>query len=345
MKKYRASWPAKDVKRLVDRLVTSFEDGVGINQMEGHDLPDRQRVTRALERLFDIVFPGYFLEGHPVTEANLPYHIGDQVNHILIDLGAEIERAFRFSCKIRQCEDCHVEEQAFNAVIHLLEQLPEIRERLKADVQAGFDGDPAASSVDEVIISYPAIRAIVTHRLAHELHRLGVPLIPRMWSEYAHGLTGIDIHPGAEIGPSFFIDHGTGVVIGETCRIGSHVQIYQGVTLGALAPAKGQSIRGVVRHPKIEDHVTIYAGATILGGETVIGKGCVIGGNVWLTESVLPGTKVLLGKSELVFLRPRDKRHTIQKAEFSCPARELCKADGTLNEQGDVTSGDPEPDA
>ncbi|MCX7935235.1 MAG: serine acetyltransferase, partial [Planctomycetota bacterium] len=174
----------------------------------------------------------------------------------------------------------------------------------KQDVEAAFARDPAARSLDEIILSYPCIEAITTARLAHELYLREVPLIPRMWTERAHSRTGIDIHPGATIGPRFFIDHGTGVVIGETASIGSNVCLYQGVPLGALAPAKGQSLAGKKRHPTIEDDVIIYAGATILGGETVIGKGAVIGGNVWLTHSVEAGTKVLIAKNDLVFLRP-----------------------------------------
>jgi len=285
-------------------------------------------VFRSLDRLYTILFPG-FADGHPVTKANTSYHIGDTINHVQIELTKEVERALRYACRVKSCEHCNVERQAALAVIHLLEEIPSIREILKLDVQAGFDGDPAASSPDEVILSYPAVRAIAFHRLAHVLHKQGVPLIPRMWSERAHSETGIDIHPGATIGPSFFIDHGTGVVIGETCVIGRHVQIYQGVTLGALAPAKGQKIRGTKRHPTIEDDVIIYAGATILGGDTVIGRGAVIGGNVWLTDSVEPFTKVVLAKSDLLFLRPRGETAP-HKGEFACPAKPFCEADGTI---------------
>lgn len=319
--------------KLIDELLETYADGMGINQKEGHDLPKRATVIRCLERLFDICFPGFFFDGHPVTETNLPYHIGDQVNHVLIDLTAEVERAFRYACTVGCCDTCHVNIRARKAVEHLLLQLPAIREKLKKDVQAGFGGDPASASLNEVIISYPAIQAITTHRLAHELYTQQVPLIPRMWSEHAHSLTGVDIHPGAQIGSSFFIDHGTGVVIGETCTIGEHVQIYQGVTLGALAPAKGQAIRGSKRHPTIEDNVIIYAGATILGGKTVIGAGSTIGGNVWLTDSVEPGTKVVLAKADLVFLQPRKSSERLLRPEqFRCPAKPLCEADGTLEE-------------
>lgn len=324
----------KDLQGLVERLVATCQDNLAINHLEGHDLPDRGHVFAALDLLLSLLFPG-FLDGHPITISNLPYHIGDLLHHILIDLTREVEQAFRYACRVTQCEHCDVHEQAQKAVQHLLEQLPQIRETLKLDVQAGFDGDPAAKSLDEIILCYPAIEAIATHRLAHELYRCGVPLLPRMWSERAHSRTGIDIHPGATIGPRFFIDHGTGVVIGETAVIGAHVQLYQGVTLGALAPAQGQVLAGKKRHPTIEDDVIIYAGATILGGETVIGRGSIIGGNVWLTESVPPHTKVMLAKRDLVFLpkRANDKKgRAIRSSQpetviGGCPSSSRCNGD------------------
>ncbi len=324
------NFEVQDITPIVDRLVSSYDDGFGINQLEGHDLPNRENVLKALDRLFDVLFPGYFAGGHPVTKCNLAYHIGDQINHIILELTTEVQRAFRYACNQGCCELCNVKERSAKAVMSLVDSLPRIREIMKKDIAAGFDGDPASASIDEVIISYPAVQAIGIHRLAHELFKKDVPLIPRLWSEHAHSKTGVDIHPGASINESFFIDHGTGVVIGETCRIGKSVQIYQGVTLGALAPAKGQSIRGEQRHPIIEDNVIIYAGATILGGKTVIGKGSTIGGNVWLTDSVEPGTKVVLGKADLVFLQPnKGESARIRPGEFKCPAQDICKADGT----------------
>ncbi len=300
------NWEERGMSRLIKKLMKTYEDGRGINQVEGHDLPLRENVTACLERLFTILFPG-FVYGHPVTRANLPYRLGDQLNQIHVELTAEVERAMRYACKVKNCAECNVKQQARDAVVHLLERLPAVREMLKQDIQAAYDGDPAAKSFDSIILCYPGIEAIATYRLAHELYVREVPLIPRMWSEQAHSRTGIDINPGAVIAPRFFIDHGTGVVVGETTRIGKNVSLYQGVTLGALAPAKGQSLRGRKRHPTIEDNVIIYAGATILGGETVIGKGAVIGGNVWLTHSVEPGTKVLIAKHELVFLKKGGK--------------------------------------
>ena len=324
-------WKNDGLPTLVRKLVKTYDDGTGVNQIEGHDLPNREAVRASLDRLFAILYPG-LVDEHPVTQANLVYHIGDLVNHVYLDLTPEVERAFRYDCRQGRCDKCHVERLAHEAVIHLLESLPRLRETVKQDLQAAFERDPAARSVDEIVLAYPCVEAIATARLAHELYAKGVPLIPRMWSERAHSRTGIDIHPGAAIGPRFFIDHGTGVVIGETCVIGRSVTIYQGVTLGALAPAKGQSLAGKRRHPTLEDEVTIYAGATILGGETTIGKGAVVGGNVWLTSSVAPGTKVLIAKTDLVFLQPGKKPDAkpIDKAEFQCPAKPLCQADGTI---------------
>ncbi len=325
-------WKQRRLPKVVEELVTTYADGVGINNQEGHDLPRREVVFGCLDRLFSIVFPGY-IDEHPVTNANLRYHIGDQVNHVYIELVEEVERAFRYACKVKNCLSCNVRKQAADAVSHLLDELTAIRGVLKEDVKKAFQGDPAAASFDAIILCYPCIEAITTYRLAHELYLKGVPLIPRMWAERAHSRTGVDINPGATIGPRFFIDHGTGVVIGETCVIGENVAVYQGVTLGALAPANSDSLRGKKRHPTIEDEVIIYSGATILGGDTVIGKGAVIGGNVWLTDSVPPGTKVVLAKADLVFLHPGGKNaHPLSKSEFQCPAKPLCEADGTIEQ-------------
>jgi serine O-acetyltransferase len=316
-----SSWAEKKLPALLRRLLKNYKDGRGINHVEGHDLPNIETVRLCLRRLFRLVFPG-FIDGHPVTNVNLPYHIGEQLAHVLTELTPEVERAFRYDCRVQNCDHCDVGARAEEAITHLLDSLPQIRDTLKQDIQAAYDGDPAAKSFDSIIVCYPCVEAITTYRLAHELYLMNVPLIPRMWSELAHSNTGIDINPGATIGPRFFIDHGTGVVIGETTVIGKGVAIYQGVTLGALAPGKGQSLRGVKRHPTIEDNVIIYAGATILGGETVIGEGAVVGGNVWLTESVPPGTKVVLPKSDLVFLHPGKIKELrkVSKGEFE-PAR------------------------
>ena len=265
-------------------------------------LPVKTTVIQILDDLLEVIYPGYFGRKY-VETANIEYHIGDLMDSIYARLTQEIYRSVRPECQNKgdTCDHCDgiAEEEA----LVFLRQMPELRKRLSEDVQAAYDGDPAAKSIDEVIFSYPAIFAITIFRLAHELNFQGIPLLPRMMTEYAHSVTGIDIHPGATIGSGFFIDHGTGVVIGETTNIGNRVKLYQGVTLGALSFAKddeGRMIRGKKRHPTIEDDVVIYAGATILGGNTVIGRGSVIGGNVWLTRSVPPYTRVIISEPELV---------------------------------------------
>jgi serine O-acetyltransferase len=266
-------------------------------------LPNKQNIIEILELIREILFPGYYGTSGLCWE-NVIYFIGSKLDQLFVSLSTEISRSFRHECKEtgHVCVEC-VDRAGQNS-IEFLEKIPKIREMLVDDVQAAYDGDPAAKSLDEIIFSYPGIMAITTYRIAHELYVQGVPLISRIMTEYAHGITGIDIHPGAKIGKSFFIDHGTGVVIGETCEIGDRVKIYQGVTLGALSFPKdgsGALIRGRKRHPTIEDDVTIYAGATILGGDTVIGKGSVIGGNVWLVHSISPGTKVIMEDPQLKF--------------------------------------------
>src|SRR5436189_527655 len=210
-----------------------------------------------------------------------------------------------------ECKQC--DHEAAEIVATVFERIPQLREVLATDVQAAFDGDPAAQSTDETIFCYPGLFAITVQRLAHEFYKTHVPLLPRIMTEYAHSLTGIDIHPGAKLGPRFFIDHGTGVVVGETTEIGTNVKLYQGVTLGALAPAYGQALRGQKRHPTIEDDVTIYAGATILGGETIIGKGAVIGGNVFITARVPPLNQV---SAEPPKLKYRDRRPARERREL-----------------------------
>jgi serine O-acetyltransferase len=265
-------------------------------------LADKASVIRILDDLLEVIYPGYFGRKY-VESSNIEYYVGDLLDSIYARITQEIYRSVRPDCGNTSdiCDHCHeiAEEQS----LVFLRKLPELRRRLSDDVQAAFDGDPAAKSIDEVIFAYPAIFAITIFRLAHELNVQAIPLLSRIMTEHAHSVTGIDIHPGAAIGVGFFIDHGTGVVIGETTNIGNRVKIYQGVTLGALSFAKdeeGRMIRGKKRHPTIEDDVVIYAGATILGGSTVIGRGSVIGGNVWLTRSVPPYTRVIISEPELV---------------------------------------------
>lgn len=267
-------------------------------------LPSRESVVRMVDQLLGILFPGVF--GQALAhEADLGDYLRDSLAAARRGLTGQISLVLVFREAVtggdlanpRPCGDCHLAE-AGAAVERLLGALPRIRKMLGEDLRAAYEGDPAASSVVEVLMSYPFVEAIATHRLAHELYRAGVPLLPRMMSEVAHSRTGVDIHPGASIGPGFFIDHGTGVVIGETTVIGRGVKLYQGVTLGARSFAKdteGNPVKGIKRHPNIEDDVTIYAGATVLGGETTIGRGSVIGGNCWVTSSVPPETVVMSG--------------------------------------------------
>ena len=292
-------------------LIRSIVDGYAktgrMNHLEGLALPDREKVIEIVDVMLGIIYPGYFGE-KGVDHNTVEFHIGAQVERLYMLLFDQISRAITHECKRlgRVCTFC--EDKAEEVAIDFISRIPQLREMLELDVQAAYDSDPAAKSFDEIIFSYPGMFAITVYRIAHELHRLGVPLIPRIMTEYAHTVTGIDIHPGAQIGRSFFIDHGTGIVIGETTEIGNGVKIYQGVTLGALAPAKGQALRGTKRHPTIMDNVTIYSGATILGGQTTIGEGAVIGGNVWLTHSVEPGTNVVIEDPQLRFRSPSKKK-------------------------------------
>jgi len=281
---------------LTRALTRTYGSGpvTGHNLEPPHVLPSREAVIRVLTRLFQVFFPG-FVGRQYLTWANVEFHTGALLDEIAEELADQV---FAAVCHERteaggDRERCR--QFAEEAVLRLLERLPELRRLLLLDVQAALDGDPAAKNTNEIIFSYPGLVAIATYRVAHELEAGGVPLLPRIMTEWAHARTGIDIHPGATIGERFFIDHGTGVVIGETTVIGDGVKLYQGVTLGALSFPKderGRLIRGLRRHPRIGDGVVIYGGATILGDIT-IGDGAVIGGNVWLTQSVPPRTKVV----------------------------------------------------
>jgi serine O-acetyltransferase len=253
------------------------------------EFPSRTALAGIVEELRALLFPGYFGAAE-LNADTLRYHLGARMDRVLHSLADQIQRGLRAADPT--CDNCL--ERAHGLAKAFLARLPEVRRLLATDVQAGFEGDPAATSPDEVLFSYPGLLAITSQRLAHELLNLGVPILPRMITEHAHSLTGIDIHPGAQIGESFFIDHGTGVVIGETCVIGRHVRLYQGVTLGAKSfplDAEGHPIKGNPRHPVVEDDVIIYSNATILGRIT-LGKGSAIGGNVWLTRSVPPGSVI-----------------------------------------------------
>jgi serine O-acetyltransferase len=286
---------------ITDRIVETYEECGAIHHLGHSPLPSYREIVEILADLREILYPGYGRRQN-LHMGNVAYHVGDLIDSLHDRLTQQIARAFRHDCRSRDLET-DFEARAQEVVIQFLETIPRIRRILAEDAQAAYDGDPAAKSLDEIVFCYPGLAAVSVYRLAHELHRLGVPLIPRMMTEYAHGKTGIDIHPGARIGHRFFIDHGTGVVIGETTEIGDGVKIYQGVTLGALSfprdEVTGAVMRGHKRHPTIEDEVVIYASATILGGETVIGHHSVIGSSAWITRSVAPYTTVTIENPRL----------------------------------------------
>ncbi len=292
----------------VKGLLDSYAEHGAINHVDGPDLPSRTDIQQIVDDLEFVIFPGFFGAAR-VTRSNLEYLIGHRCDAIRERLTAEVWKSLRWQCERDQCcerlDACR--ERAEATVIDLLEAIPALRHTLMIDAEAALRGDPAAHSLSEIIVCYPGFHAIAIHRLANFLWRRDVPLIPRMMSEYVHGKTGIDIHPGATIGEGIFIDHGNAVVIGETTDIGRNAKIYQGVTLGALSVRKKALVPGerYKRHPTLEDDVTIYSGATILGGDTVIGQGAVIGGNSWLTRSVPPYTQVVLNPPYLLF---RDKK-------------------------------------
>jgi serine O-acetyltransferase len=291
----------EELPKLTDRIVRTYGEIGKINHLGHCPLPSYEVVVSAIDDLREILYPGY-RRREGLHMGNITYYVGDLVDGLHDKLTTQIARALRHElCDESPHLDC--EKMAQPKAVELLRRLPEVRKTLEQDVEAAFRGDPAARSHHEIIFCYPGLEAITTYRVAHELHHLGVPFIPRMLTELAHAKTGIDIHPGARIGPGFFIDHGTGVVIGETCHIGTGVKLYQGVTLGALSFTKdeeGGLVRGAYkRHPTLEDGVVVYANATILGGQTVIGARAVVGSNAWLTESVPPDTTVVLEKPKL----------------------------------------------
>lgn len=273
-----------DLQNITNQLIQSYDEVGGINHLDGANLPSKPVIERLCEELLSLVFPG-FLDDTALHSQCLEPEIHQRVSRVVGTMRDEVKRSLRFL----ETPPENLTEAAHATVCGFLSKLPEVRLRVQTDVTAAYEGDPAARSTEEIILSYPCVEAIAVQRMAHELYLAGVPLIPRMMTEWAHRRTGIDIHPGAAIGNHFFIDHGTGVVIGETTVIGEHVKLYHGVTLGAKSFTKdayGNPVKGVKRHPRVEDFVTIYANATILGGDTVIGKGSTIGANVFIMESV-----------------------------------------------------------
>lgn len=290
----------------VKALIESYSaDELKIHHLGRQPLPSHAEIIRVLVTFHELLFPGY-IGAQGLTNNTLPAHVESRMTWLFEVLTEQIKRAVAHSNRIG--EACEVTDlQAGECASSFLSELPRLRQMLATDVQAALDGDPAATCRDEIIFSYPSIYAVMVYRLAHEFFKRRVPLLPRIMTEHAHHRTGIDIHPGTRIGSHFFIDHGTGVVIGGTAIIGNNVKLYQGVTLGAFSfdkDSSGDLVRDTKRHPTIEDDVVIYAGATILGGETVIGRGSVIGGNVWLTHSVPPGTRVLQDSPNLRIIPP-----------------------------------------
>jgi serine O-acetyltransferase len=287
-------------------LLASYETDGGINHLDGVNLPSQESVNEIARGCMHLLFPGFFDESQLAKKA-VPGHVGGLLEGIGKRLEVEIEKSLRFA------KDADPSGRSGALALEVLGALPDLRKAIRTDVEAAYQGDPAALSYEEIILAYPCVLAISLQRFAHVLYGLGIPLLPRMITEFAHERTGIDIHPGARIGTYFFIDHGTGVVIGETATIGSHVKLYQGVTLGAKSfetDSKGNPVKGVKRHPDIGDNVTIYAHATILGGDTSIGANSVVGGNVWLLESV-PANSIAYFKADDLIIRPRQKKESL----------------------------------
>ena len=289
------------LERLVEGMLASYRRDPRGQHVNRRFLPSRDEILEIVRVLLQLFYPGY-VGRQDLTDENLALHVGTLLSTLREKLQHQVEICLSFAAETEGRSTQNCTEQAHAVTAAFLERLPMIREALILDVQAAYDGDPAASSLDEVILAYPGMLAVTVHRVAHELHVMGVPLMPRIMSEWAHSRSGTDIHPGARIGESFFIDHATGVVVGETTTIGSNVKLYQGVTLGALSiprDERGRVIRDTKRHPTVEDGVTIYANATVLGGHTVIGAESVVGGSVFIIESVPPSTRVALRPPEV----------------------------------------------
>ncbi len=286
------------INGLVKEMLSDYENGRVIDEVKSFDHPDKEVIVEIIYSIRRIIFPGYF-RNRSYRVYTVRNNISMLLEDVIFKLIRQISIVLRYDEELSDTDEMKLAKRAEDITFEFLGKLPKIREYIEMDVEASFEGDPAAYNKDEIIYSYPGLFAILVNRIAHELWLLKVPLIPRMMTEYAHSQTGIDIHPGATIGKYFFIDHGTGIVVGETTEIGDNVKIYQGVTLGALSTRGGQNLRSKKRHPTIEDNVTIYSGASILGGNTVIGKDAVIGGNAFITKSVPAGAKVSVVNQEL----------------------------------------------
>lgn len=289
-------------KKIVDDILSSYKKHEETIHVDSENIVNKEILIDIIEELRKVLFPGFF-DKNRVRSEYMQYLVGERIEFIQYHLKKQVARVLGNDESCDSCPKSESSLQAEKIVEQFLQKIPMIREYLYTDVQAAYEGDPAAYSTDEVIFSYPGIFAITVYRMAHELVKLNVPLIPRIMTEYAHSLTGIDINPGAVIGKYFCIDHGTGIVIGETTTIGEHVKIYQGVTLGALSTKRGQLLKGEKRHPTIGNNVTIYSNTSVLGGETIIGDGVTIGGNAFIVESIASGMKVNIKNPELQYSR------------------------------------------
>ena len=303
----------KRIEHIISKLQEDYAGGKTIDRMLTFDQPDKDKIIDIIFKMRKIIFPGYFRnkEYRVYTRQN---DISMQVEDVIFNLIKQIKKVLRYNDDMNDLSQEKIDEKAHEITFEFMERIPKIRSFIETDVQAAYDGDPAAFNKDEIVFSYPGLFAIFVNRIAHELFLLRVPVIPRMMTEYAHSQTGIDIHPGASIGKYFCIDHGTGIVIGETTEIGDYVKIYQGVTLGALSTRGGQSLKGKKRHPTIENNVTIYSGASILGGSTVIGENAVIGGNAFIISSVPRGARVSIKNPELSY--NYDEAHPVERKEM-----------------------------
>lgn len=304
----------QQIDRIVNLLMDDYAQGRVIDANKQFAYPDKDIVIDILEKLKVVIYPGYYRNSNYRT-----YTVRNNISILLEDIIYHLQKqtaiVLRYTPAFENSSAAEISAEAERVTFAFLETIPKIREYIETDIQAFYDGDPAAYNKDEIICTYPGLYAISTARIAHELFLLGVPLIPRVMTEHAHSLTGIDIHPGTTIGKYFFIDHGTGIVIGETTEIGNHVKVYQGVTLGALSTRGGQNLRGKKRHPTIRDNVTIYSGASILGGDTVIGEGVVVGGNAFITTSIPDGAKVNVKSQELMFRYEQGKQPACKEVD------------------------------
>ena len=291
---------AADTQNLVDIILDSYSKYDTTVKIESAHMLNKDVLIEVAEEIRKILFPGFFSE-HNIRKEYLSFIVGERLEFIQYNLKKQITRALDDDDLRNGVKHDDISERAENIVYEFIKSIPKVREYLYTDIQAAYDGDPAASNTDEIIFSYPGLFAVTIYRIAHELWLLDVPMIPRIMTEYAHSKTGIDIHPGAQIGKYFFIDHGTGIVIGSTTEIGENVKIYQGVTLGALSTRHGQLLHGVKRHPTIGNNVTIYSGTSVLGGSTVIGNDVTIGGNALIVSSIPDGMKVSIRNPELQY--------------------------------------------